>query len=140
MTSLNFERVLVRGANWVGDAVMTLPALSALAESFPGRLSVWSRAWSAPVYEASKLVVRVYREDDFQGLWSQVRILRREHFDLAVLFQNAFSAAVFPALARIPERWGYARDGRGFLLTRAIRPAPLDRQTHEVFYYLNLLE
>jgi heptosyltransferase-2 len=67
-------------------------------------------------------------------------MLRREHFDAAILLQNAFDAALIAWLARIPERIGYNRDARGLLLTQAIPvPAPGDIPRHERFYYLELL-
>jgi lipopolysaccharide heptosyltransferase II len=66
--------------------------------------------------------------------------LRDEKFDVALLLQNAFDAAWITWRAGIPERIGYARDGRGILLTRAIRtPRPGEVPAHEKFYYLELL-
>jgi heptosyltransferase-2 len=66
--------------------------------------------------------------------------LRAERFDCAILFQNAFDAALMAWLARIPVRIGYHRDGRGWLLTRAIAvPRPGEIPRHERFYYLELL-
>ena len=66
--------------------------------------------------------------------------LRAERFDCAILLQNAFDAALIAWLADIPERIGYARDGRGILLTQAIPvPEPGDIPRHERFYYLELL-
>jgi heptosyltransferase-2 len=66
--------------------------------------------------------------------------LRRQHFDAAILLQNAFDAALLAWLAGIPERIGYKRDSRGLLLTQAIRvPEPGDIPRHERFYYLELL-
>ena len=63
-----------------------------------------------------------------------------EHFDGAILLQNAFDAALMAWLAGIPERIGYRRDGRGLLLTRAIPvPEPGEIPRHERFYYLELL-
>ena len=68
-----------------------------------------------------------------------IRDLRSEHFDLAVLFQNAFQAAWIAWRAGIPARIGYARDGRGLLLTDAV-PVPLrGAYGHEAYYYLQLL-
>ena len=137
--------ILVRGANWIGDAVMTLPALAALRDHFPqARLTVMTRPWAAGVYQGQAGTARVMtyepagRHRGLRGILALTRELA--HFDLALLFQNAFSAALFPALARIPERWGYARDGRSWLLTRAVRIKPGDLAVHQVFYYLNLLE
>jgi heptosyltransferase-2 len=72
--------------------------------------------------------------------WTAGIALGREQFDCAVLLQNAFEAAALAFAAGIPERIGYARDGRGFLLTRAIRvPLPGEIPPHERFYYLELL-
>ena len=139
------DRILVRGANWVGDAVMTLPALAALRGHFPqARLTVLTRPWAAGVYQAQAGVDQVLTYEPngrHRGLAGALSLIRElASFDLAILFQNAFSAALFPALARVPERWGYARDGRGWLLTKAIRLKPSDLSVHQVFYYLNLLE
>jgi heptosyltransferase-2 len=66
--------------------------------------------------------------------------LRREHFDAAILLQNAFDAALITWMAGIPIRIGYNRDGRGLLLTHAIAvPEAGDIPRHERFYYLELL-
>ncbi|MDR2141861.1 MAG: lipopolysaccharide heptosyltransferase II, partial [Deltaproteobacteria bacterium] len=56
-----------------------------------------------------------------------------------ILLQNAFSAALAPFLARLPQRQGYARNGRGPLLSRAVPIDPRSRLAHETFYYLDLL-
>ncbi|MDL2226038.1 lipopolysaccharide heptosyltransferase II [Deltaproteobacteria bacterium OttesenSCG-928-M10] len=139
--------ILVRGTNWVGDAVMTLPAVSALAAAFPqSRLSVLTRPWAAGVYEHHPQVAEVIghdRDGAHRGLIGRFKLagqLKRRGFDLAVLFQNAFEAALMAFMARAPERWGYARDSRSFLMTKAIRLEPADRFIHESFYYLNILE
>src|SRR5260370_224413 len=66
--------------------------------------------------------------------------LRSQKFDVALLLQNAFDAAWMAWRANVAERIGYARDGRSFLLTKAV---PLPRHgeipAHEKFYYLELL-
>ncbi|MDR2935252.1 MAG: glycosyltransferase family 9 protein, partial [Candidatus Adiutrix sp.] len=145
MTASPPAEILVRGTNWIGDAVMTLPALAALHDHFPqARLTVLTRPWAARVYQGQAGVAQVLTYEPsgrHRGLAGALRLLRElKPFDLALLFQNAFSAALFPALARIPERWGYARDGRSWLLTRAIRIEPSHLAGHQVFYYLNLLK
>jgi heptosyltransferase-2 len=72
--------------------------------------------------------------------WTCARALRPRRFDTAILLQNAFEAAAISYVAGIPERIGYGRDGRGFLLTRAIPvPKPGEIPRHESFYYLELL-
>ena len=141
------SNILVRGTNWVGDAIMTLPALSALAASYPdSRLTVLARPWAMGVYQGQpgvSAVTSLAADGVHRGLFGRLRLARElagQHYDLAVLFQNAFEAAFITALARIPERWGYARDGRGFLLTKPVKVEPADLLVHESFYYLNILE
>lgn len=126
---------------------MTLPALEALGRNFPdARLTVLTRPWAAGVYQGQAGIVEVLPDDRQRGpkgLFSRVKLartLKDRGFDLALLFQNAFSAALTVALAGIPGRWGYARDGRSFLLTKPVKLEPADAFCHESFYYLNLLE
>jgi heptosyltransferase-2 len=66
--------------------------------------------------------------------------LRSHKFDTALLLQNAFQAAWFAWRAGIPERIGYARDGRSLLLTKAVPvPKPGEIPVHEQYYYLELI-
>jgi len=121
---------------------MSLPALRALRARFPeARITVLARAWAAGVYQ---------REPCADGClvapraWSRhlalVRQLRARRFDAAILLPNSFDAALTAWLAGIPERIGYNRDGRGFLLTRAVAPPkPGEIPRHESFHYLELL-
>ena len=74
------------------------------------------------------------------GKWALAQSLRRQGFDLAILFQNAFEAALLTFLSGIPKRLGYARDGRSFLLTD---PFPLTKESaagHQAHYYMDLLQ
>jgi heptosyltransferase-2 len=126
---------------------MTLPALSAVGLNFPeSRLEVLTRPWALAVYQGQPeaAAVRALAADGpHRGFFGRLRLARElaaEGFDLALLFQNAFEAAALAALARIPERWGYARDGRAFLLSRAVKVEERDRYVHQAFYYLTLLE
>ncbi len=141
------NKILVRGANWVGDAVMTLPALYALAGNFPGaNITLLTRPWAAPVYEHQPLLGEVLRHDKdgrHQGFLGRLRLARElaaQKFTAAYLFQNAFEAALISFLARIPKRAGFARDGRAFLLTDPVALRESDRYIHESFYYLEILE
>jgi len=133
------SRVAVRATNWLGDAVMSLPALRAVRDIFPhAHLAVVARPAVAGIYarESSVDEVVVYSG----GRSDCATQLRSKHFDAAILFQNAFDAALLTWLAGIPERIGYRRDGRGLLLTRAVSvPEPGEIPRHERFYYLELL-
>ncbi|MEO8373366.1 MAG: lipopolysaccharide heptosyltransferase II [Candidatus Solibacter sp.] len=138
------SRVLVRATNWLGDAVMSLPAIRAIRDVFPhAHLAVLARPSVADLYARERSIDRVIAYPKLQGLTARRQFaagLRKQRFDGAILLQNAFDAALISWLAEIPERIGYARDARGPLLTRAIAvPEPGDIPRHERFYYLELL-
>lgn len=140
-------RILIRATNWIGDAVMSLPAVRAIRGRYPeAHIAMLARPWVADLYAGERAVDRVIPYSaaagfrDFGAKWRVAAALRRERFDCAILLQNAFEAAAVAQLAGIPEIVGYDRDGRGFLLTRAIRvPAPGEIPPHERFYYLEML-
>jgi heptosyltransferase-2 len=137
---VEFSNILVRATNWIGDAVMCLPALAALRERFPGsRITILAKPWVAGLYERETFADEVILYDRRKRR-EIVRDLRRRHFDCAVLLQNALEAALIAFLARIPTRIGYNRDARGFLLTHSVPvPRPGEIPRHERFYYLELL-
>lgn len=138
------EKILVRGVNWIGDAVMTLPALKALRKAYPeSKITLLVKPSVAAIFEKNPLIDEIILyEERFQGAFGKLilsRRLRKEHFSRAILLQNAFDAALITFLAGIPRRVGYKRDGRGFLLTKAIPFHDDDRKMHHIDYYLNLL-
>ncbi|HEY1756773.1 MAG TPA: lipopolysaccharide heptosyltransferase II [Bryobacteraceae bacterium] len=140
---MSYQRILVRATNWVGDAVMSLPALRALRERFPEALiSILAKPWVADLYRREPFCDEIisYTARDIGAKWRMGRELAGRKFDCAILLQNAFEAAAIAWVARIPVRIGYARDGRSALLTRAIAvPRAGEIPKHERFYYLELL-
>jgi len=122
---------------------MSLPALRALRERFPSaQISILAKPWVADLYGREPFCNETipYTAADLPSKWAAARALALRRFDCAILLQNAFEAAAVAFAARIPERIGYARDGRGFLLTRAIAvPRHGEIPPHECFYYLELL-
>jgi len=142
---VEYRNILVRATNWVGDAVMSLPALRAIRSRFPdARIAVLARPSVTAIYAREGFRLIEYTPPrGVVGLLQQWRFARRlgeDRFDCAVLFQNAFEAALLAVMARIPERIGYARDGRGPLLTKAVpTPRPGQIPAHQRFYYLELL-
>jgi heptosyltransferase-2 len=140
-------KILVRATNWIGDAVMSLPAIAAIRGSFPeAEIAVLARPWVADIYARQTAIDRVipYRPArgarDLSAKWELAKQLRNEAFDYAILLQNAFEAALLARLAGIPRRIGYDRDGRGWLLTDPIAvPKPSEIPRHQSFYYLELL-
>ena len=142
-----FSKILIRATNWVGDAVMSLPAIRAVRSRFPeAEIAVLARPWVAGLYARETAIQRVIPYAAAPGLrgWGgklrAALALRREKFDCAILLQNAFEAAAIAWLAGIPRSIGYDRDGRGALLTDPIPvPRPGEIPRHERFYYLELL-
>jgi heptosyltransferase II len=140
-------KILVRATNWIGDAVMSLPAIAAIRSGFPdAKITVLARPWVADIYERQTAIDRVipYRAargaHDLSAKWELAKQLRNDAFDCAILLQNAFEAALLVRLAGIPRRIGYDRDGRGWLLTDPIAvPKPSEIPRHQSFYYLELL-
>jgi heptosyltransferase-2 len=140
------RRLLVRGPNWIGDAVMSEPALTAMRRLFPNaELSLLVKPAIAELFGGHPAVDHLMTYDargrhaGLAGKWLLAGTLRRAGFDLAILLQNAFEAALLAFLAGVPRRYGYASDGRSLLLTQAIaRPSSM-RKLHQVQDYLELL-
>jgi heptosyltransferase-2 len=140
------EKLLVRGTNWVGDAVMSIPALREIRRQFcNAHISLLVRPWVEDVYASAEFVDEILlydkhgRHKGWKGMRRLVAELRARRFDLAILLQNAIEAALIAFWARVPLRLGYARDGRSFFLTHAIRIDPEARKVHQVYYYLGIL-
>lgn len=133
---------MIRGTNWIGDSVMSLAALREVRRLFPEHhLTLLVRDWVAGVFENQGLVDEIL---PLGGTSSRLRSLLRvvgkiRDFDSALLFQNAFQAALVTRLAGIPERIGYRTDGRALLLTRRARPRIKRLNRHQIYYYLDLL-
>jgi heptosyltransferase-2 len=145
--SVRAERVLIRSANWVGDVVMSLPAIRAIRAQFPhAELVVLAKPWVADLYRHNPEIdeIMLYdRDGKHAGIAGLMRLcaeLRARRFDVGVSIQNAFEAALILWLSRIPVRIGYAADGRSLLLTHRVIRTPSIRQLHQVDYYLKLLE
>jgi heptosyltransferase-2 len=140
-------KILVRAPNWVGDAVMCIPALEAIRRSRPwDEIVILARPAVADVLAGQRFADRILKYDHrgrhrgWLGRETLIGELRRERFDAAVLFQNAFEAAWLAWRAGIPQRVGYARDGRGLLLTKAVRvPKQGEIPRHESHYYMEML-
>ena len=140
----SLSRICIRATNWLGDAVMSLPAIRAIRGVFPhAHIAVVARPWVADLYARETSIDRVIPYPAQRGFGSRRAFaagLRAERFDGAILLQNAFDAALLAWLAGIPHRIGYNRDGRGWLLTEAIAPPePGEIPRHQRFYYLELL-
>lgn len=141
-------KLAIRTPNWLGDAVMALPALEAVRQVLPeAHLTVVSRSAVADLFRVSGLcdAVVAVPAPKGSGGWGAMfgagKELRAERFDAGLILPNSFESALSFRLAGIGDCWGYARDGRGWLLRRAVAPPKQGEiPRHEVFYYLELLQ
>jgi heptosyltransferase-2 len=136
------KKILIRGPNWVGDAVLAIPAMKAVREHFhEAEITVLVRPWVAGLFTAAPFVDKVWSEPKPSsiGEWTRIpRSIRDRAFDLALLFPNSFESALMMFLAGIPQRIGYATDARGWMLTNSIKPA--DDPRHQIYYYMDLVK
>ncbi len=136
-------KIVVRVPNWIGDAVLSLPAIGAL-KADPSVSKVWVAAvgWVKDLFSfgtPADGVVALPGGGSPAALREAARALNRGGFDAGLLLTNSFGSAAALALARVPERWGYRRDGRGFLLTRRVKLDDCGAPVHQAEYYLRLV-
>src|SRR5580765_6528374 len=137
-------KILVRGTNWIGDAVMSIPALRELRRIFPdAQITLHTRSWADGLFRDAEFIDELVTFDKnrwkIKDVYDNSQFLRDDGYDLAVLFPNSFESALTSFLTRIPRRIGYNKDLRGLLLTDPIAVPEWKNRRHEVFYYLNLV-
>jgi len=139
-------KILIRSTNWIGDALMTTPAVRTIRSNFPeAEITLLALPWVADVFRASPHINRIFlyeKNGRHQGLRGKLRLageLKTEGFEAVILLQNAFEAALISLLAGIPVRAGYNSDGRALLLTHPVRRTAAIRRKHQVYYYQEML-
>jgi heptosyltransferase-2 len=144
------NRLVIFAPNWLGDAVMALPAIADVRRASPGCfIAVAARPVVAPMFSRAALKgcatsglfrdideVIVLERTSAAGWRDPARALEPHRFDAALLLPNSFHSALVASTAGIAERWGYRTDWRGRLLTRAIPRPPA---VHQVEYYRRLV-
>lgn len=119
------EQILVRGVNWLGDAVMTTPALQRLRERFPqAHITLLTPAKLSALWLHHPSIDDLLPVTPDEGLWAVARRLRARAFQLAVILPNSTRSALECWLGRIPRRVGYSRRWRDWLLSEAVPPRP----------------
>ena len=115
------RRILVRGVNWLGDAVMTTPALLRLREKFPGaHISLLCAEKICPLFEHHPAVNETIPFAKGEGIFAIAKKLRAGKFDHALVLPNSPRSALEIFLAGIPQRVGYDRPWRNFFLTQTV--------------------
>lgn len=124
--------------NWLGDVIMSLPAVSALLAATPERSwTVLARPAVANIYGMARLPLKVEPLPHHRAL---PRLAGEKATRELVIFPNSFHAALLGLRLGARRRIGYARDRRGWLLKPAVPPpVPGSLPAHESFYYLELL-
>jgi heptosyltransferase-2 len=141
----NIKKILIRGVNWIGDAVFITPAVRTIRKAFPdAHISLLVKPWVSDIFrnnpDINEIIIYEDRFSSLPGKLKLARIIRKKGFHMAILLQNAFDAALIAWLAGIPERIGYSSDFRKALLTRPIDIKRKNLEQHQVFYYLDLLK
>jgi len=137
-------KILVILPRQLGSSILSFPALRAIRNNFPTAEialvvhEMYAGLLGRLLPDCSLLPLPEVK--DIKKLKSTSRIIAKQRFDLAILLDDAFASALLVYLARIPERWGYDRENRGFMLTRRIRLKFTDPPVHLMDYYLNLLK
>lgn len=131
-------KILIRGTNWIGDAVMTVPAIKRLRRLFPdAELVLWTPKPTIGIFSGSGLVDEIIPVGTLLG---QIKAGKWQRADLAIIFPNSFKSALVACIAGIKKRIGYASQNRSMLLTTAVPVPEWKESRHEVYYYLNLVD
>ena len=143
----SFRKILIRSVNWIGDAVMTTPAISVIREYFPhAEITILANMPVSQLFlhhPGIDNIITFDRQGKHHGVAGRLRLaneLRKHAFDLAVILPNSFDSALVPWLAGIPARIGKCSDGRTLLLSGRYNAAKGPAACHEVEYYLNLMQ
>jgi len=134
------ENILIRGVNWLGDAVMSLPAVRAIRKLHPtSNISILIKEKIADLFRWENSIdeVIIYREG-FTGKIKTIKELKNKKFKRAYLLQNALDAALITTVAGIPERVGWNRDCRRIFLTHPVPYHGEDRKIHHIDYFFEI--
>ncbi|KUG23457.1 adp-heptose--lipooligosaccharide heptosyltransferase ii [hydrocarbon metagenome] len=139
------DKILIRGTNWIGDAIMTLPAVDSIRATYPrAHIAVLVKPWVADIYKLfsslDEIIIYENRFDNPAGVFQLAQKLKQKKFDLAILLQNAIEAAIIALAARIPLRAGYDSDARGLLLTHRVKLTDEIKKVHQTDYYLEMVK
>ena len=139
------DKILIRGTNWIGDAILTLPAVNSIRATYPqAHIGMLVKPWVADIYRifaaVDEVIIYENKFDTPLGVFRLARILKEKNFDAAILLQNAIEAAIISLAARISLRAGYDSDARGLLLTHRVHRTEEIKEVHQIDYYLKMVK
>lgn len=132
--------ILIRSPNWLGDAVMSLPAIRGIRKLHPdAKISLLTKKKIAQLFEFEKSIdeIIIY-EEGLKGEIKTIKALKERQFERSYLLQNALDAALLTFLAGIPERVGWDRDCRHLFLTHPVPYNGEDRKIHHIDYFFEI--
>jgi heptosyltransferase II len=142
----NPKSILIHSSNWVGDTIMSLPAIQLIRASFSSaRITIIVRKHIASIFNKTGLVDDVIYTPTAKGIdglreeLSLHKVIKRNGYDLAILFPNSFISALRVFGCGIMGRIGYANEGRSILLTSSVKRTKIIVNEHMTHYYLNIL-
>jgi len=136
------SHILVCGANWLGDACMTMPALQQFHAQHRGvRITMLTRPALGPLWNMHPAIDGTLGlTPDLGGMRKAIRAVKALHADTAYVFPNSWRSALIPFLARIPRRVGMPGHHRGILLTETARPTAPSADRHQQWEYADILQ
>jgi heptosyltransferase II len=140
------SRILVKEVNWLGDLVMSLPALHAIRRTWPrAHLAVLVKKELASFFDGARWLDEVIAYGVGRGLsgfFDRRRIvgeIRSRRFDLGVLFPNSFESALWLTMAGVRRRAGFVADARGAMLTHKATPSADANAGHQSNYWMSMV-
>lgn len=133
-------RILIRSSNWLGDAVMSVPAVRAIKNGRPDvHVTIISPDKIAPMWKLIPEVDAIIPLPD-ASLVSVVRLLKQHTpFDVAILFPNSLRVALEAWLSAIPRRVGYRGHCRSWFVNQIVRePRKLGPPEHHSLRFLRI--
>jgi heptosyltransferase II len=145
LPSKGINKILIRGTNWIGDAILTIPAIEAVRVTYPqAHIAVLAKSWVADIYKLfssiNEVIIYENKYDNILGVFRLAKLLKKRKFAAAILLQNAIEAAIIARAAGIPLRAGYSSDGRGILLTHRVQRNREINKLHQIDYYLEMVK
>jgi len=141
------KKILIKGVNWVGDTILTLPALKKIKKIYPdSRLTVLVKkplsSLFAGVPYVDEVIPYVLRKNLFLKIidhLSLIKKIKKQKFNTAIVLPNSFAAALLVSFSSISEKIGYKGNFRNILLTKKIKKTTKILERHQVEYYLNII-
>ncbi len=138
--SVSGEAALIVGVNWLGDSLLSLPAIQAYRQAHPStRLVLLVKPPLAGLWTLPAALNEIWTVPDTPGdLWCAARRAAAARFTRAFILPHSFRSALVPFLARIPERIGMPGHSRDWMLTRIVPPPSVPGREHQAYEYLAL--